>query len=235
MNLPKIDIIELFKATPGAISVCEMVAIYNIASQAPQGSTFETGSHAGKSSIAASCGFNGRRTHHLIDPCYDLSNREAWKHACQESPENMPWAYVNDVDFCDKVCNRVLQASNGNVSPHLMGDYSLHAIPLIQDNIAYAFLDSDQHQYELVKAECELIRNRMAVGGIIAFHDFRNQYVGPQQVYNELLATGEWQEVAVPASEIRAFVSSIGGENGNNTWHAVGVDLPLFVGAIRKI
>ncbi len=238
MLLPTQEIAALFKNTPGAISFHEMLAIANIAAQAPaDGIAIETGSNAGKSAISASVGLArvGTRDYYLIDPCYDLTNAEAWAHTCQGTSDNMGWYYVRDPDFLEKVRGRILTAGEGKITPHLVGDYSQRALPSIIGNIAYAFLDSDQHQYSLVMAECMLIKERLVKGGILAFHDFKNQFTGVIRAYKELLKRGGFEEVYVDVAGIRAAAVAYNGEKGNDSWHAQEHEKPIFVGALRKI
>ena len=51
MIVPKIDIIQKFKETHGAMSVVEGLALFNIAFDAPEGMYLELGTHRGKSSL----------------------------------------------------------------------------------------------------------------------------------------------------------------------------------------
>jgi len=82
MKFPTTDQVELFKRTPGAISVHEMFAICHLASLAPDGVCAEMGSNQGKSGLAAASGlaeYDDRvRELHMVDPLFDLSNLEAW-------------------------------------------------------------------------------------------------------------------------------------------------------------
>lgn len=232
MNFPDSNFFEEFKKTPGAISVCESIAISWIASQSPKcGAFIDIGSNAGKAGMSAAHGIqNGAMV--LVDPIYDLTNLEAFRHSIQGSPENMPWAYVSDPEFNNKVKDRITAVSD--MTPALMGDYSLSALKKFSE-FAYVFLDSDDHDLPLIMSELEIIKDRMLPGGIIAFHDFRNQYSGPFEAYRNLLTTGKFEEIVIPWDEIRSFVSENNLENGNDSWHMPGVDYPCFVGAVRRI
>lgn len=231
MRTPDQKTIELFKSTPGAISVCEMVAIHNIVAQAPAGGVFCTlGSNAGKDSIAAASGMTGG-DYYMVDPCYDLKNERAWSQTVQKDAKNMPWGYVNDPEFNDKVRNRVMQ-SNPKVNPILMGEASMEALPKLSPlGFSYVFSDSDDHNYDLIRAENSLIIPNLLRGGIICFHDFGN-YSAPVQAHNELVASGDFENVHIPWEEIKVFVGNL--ESGNDSWHCKQTVHPCFVGAVRK-
>ena len=244
MIFPTQEQLNLFKSTPGAISVHEMVAIINIAAQAPKGTCAEMGSHRGKSGIAAAIGLGHTDNHilHMVDPLYDMENLEAWSHADQKHPDNA-WQGAKDQGFKAEVEWTIFAASNknvetGDITPNLHGDYSTNAIPRLHSehgDFGYVFIDSDQHQYELVKEECELLRNKMAIGGIICFHDFQSQFTGVERAYREMLEGGQYKEVPIDWEHIKAYVKDIGGEKGNTSWHHTDKEAPCFVGAIKKI
>lgn len=232
MNFPTKEFFEEFKKTPGAISVCEAIAIYWLGSQSPEGGYYvEVGSNAGKASMAASHGINRSDVFFMVDPIYNLQNREAFEHSVQGTPENIPWGYVFEPDFNDKVRNRISSVSKMLAS--LQGDYSTNVFKA-HNEYSYVFIDSDDHQEELVMEEVTLLEDKMIPGGIIAFHDFRNQYYGPFAGYTYLLETGKFEPVNIPWDEIRAYVSENNLEEGNNSWHMPGVDLPCFVGAVKR-
>lgn len=251
--------VDLFKATPGAISVCEFFAISHLAGLAPsQGIFCSLGSHAGKDAIAAVSGWQdhpawkGHR-YYLVDPCYDLTNAKAWGQAVQKEAKNMPWGYVNDPDFNQKVSSRVIEA-NMHCVPTLLGEASLDAIPLMlkyenntdytpgvavhntdgSGKFSYVFSDSDDHNYDLIKAENDLIIPNMLKGGIIVFHDFGN-YAPPVQIHKELVEGGQFENVVIPWDAIIEKVKALNLEQGNNSWHCCQTEFPCFVGAVRKL
>lgn len=237
MILPTQAQLELFKATPGAISIHEMIAIINVAAQAPNGTCAEMGSHRGKSGIAATIGLSHTVNNvlHMVDPLYDMENLEAWSHADQRHPDNA-WQGAKDKGFKDALIDRIFSAAKVTVSLH--GDYSTNAIPRLHSefgDFAYVFLDSDQHQYELVKAECELLKDKMVIGGIIAYHDFQSQFTGVERAYREMLEGGQYQEVPIDWDRIKKYVKDIGGEAGNDSWHHTDKESPCFFGAIKRI
>lgn len=232
MNYPTKEFIEEFKRTPGAISVCEAVAIYWIASQSPEGGIYmEVGSNAGKASMSAAHGIDRESPFFMVDPIYDLNNREAFKHSVQGSPENVPWGYVFEPDFNSRVCNRITTVSK--MTPFLLGDYSVNVFNN-NKNYSYVFIDSDDHQLELVMEEVKILEDKMIPGGIIAFHDFQNQYHGPFEAYKYLISTGKYEAINIPWDDIKKFVSENNLESGNDSWHMPGHALPCFVGAVRR-
>lgn len=239
MIFPTQGQLDLFKATPGAISVHEMVAIMNVVFQAPEGTFAEMGSHRGKSGSAAAMAMalaHGA-TLHMVDPLYDMENLDAWAHSCQGHPDNA-WQGARELDFKDTVKGAIITASCAQVIPELHGDYSIHAIPELHakhGDFAYVFLDSDQHTYELLKEECDLLRGRMKVGGILAFHDFASQFLGVEQMYREMLQGGMYHEIPIDWEQIKSWVSANGGEQGNISWHHNENPAPCFFGALVRV
>lgn len=234
--------LDLFKATPGAISVCEMLAIMNVVAQAPDGVFAEMGSHRGKSGTATAAGMSSHHGTklHLIDPLYDMANLEAWSHACQGHPDNA-WQGAKEPGFRGSVVNAIHEASDGMVEAVLHGDFSTHAIPAIHaecGDYAYVLLDTDQHTYELTKEELGLLRGRMMVGGLIGFHDFQSQFLGVEQAYREMLSSTDgivYEEVPIDWEPIKRWVAGNGGEAGNTSWHHCEMDAPCFYGGLRRV
>ncbi len=244
MIFPNPQELSLFKATPGAISVHEMVAIINVVAQVPIGGTYaEMGSHRGKSGVATAIGMKTSpftESLHLVDPLYDMNNLEAWKHACQGHPDNA-WQGAKEAGFCGSVVNLISAASDGEVTAVLHGDFSTHAIPEIcgvHGNYSYVLLDTDQHTYELTTEELKLLRTRMKVGGLIGFHDFKSQFLGVEQAYREMLTSTDgiaYEEVPIDWEPIKKWVAGNGGEAGNTSWHHCEMDAPCFYGALKRV
>ncbi len=234
MIYPSKEFISKFKATQGAFSVCESIALMNITSQVPEGYNFiEAGSNAGKSSMSAAYGLP-KGKFYMIDPIFDLTNREAWKHTIQEKPENLAWGYVKDDGFNESVKERVRFASNGRVEPILLGSYSEVELPKY-GRYSYVFIDSDNHQKERVTAEITIIEDMVVQGGIIAFHDFGNQYIAPREAHEKLIGTGKYENVEIDWTAIFDYVRANNLEDDNNTWHTSGSEeFPKFVGAVRR-
>lgn len=227
MIFPTQQQIDLFKNTQGAISVCEMCAIAHVASLAPEGNAVDLGSHAGKSSIAAAVGLRHACNFYLVDPVYDLTNQLSWSHTCQKSVDNMGWPYCKDVYFHKNVRDKIAQV-NPHLNVQLCGTHSLHALQTLQQ-IAYIFIDSDQHQENLLREELHLIIPKLCKGAIVAFHDYGNQFTAVEKLYNELIQQN-FGQVEIDHQAIKAFVGDQ--ETNNLTWHATTVPQPLFVGAL---
>lgn len=258
--IPSKEFVDLFKSTPGALSVCESIAIINLAATAPNGVYMECGSHAGKSGMSAAYSLPSYKLteqevttlvgmghkfsegstlyaplpYYLIDPCFDLKNLEAWKHTIQEHPDNIGWPHVTKNDFNEKVKERITAASGGKITPVLMGDYSENVLPKFE-GYGWVFIDSDNHQHERVFGEINMIKDKMVQGGIIAFHDFGNQYISPQEAHAYLIGTGEFENIPIDWTSIFNYVRENKLEEGNDSWHEKGSEeFPKFVGAVRR-
>lgn len=230
MNFPTKEFFDIFKKTPGALSVCESISIYWLGTQVKSGACIDIGSNAAKAAMSAAHGIqNGSLI--MVDPIYDLTNLEAWKHSIQGHPDNLACGYASEPDFKDKVKDRIINVSD--MTPALQGDYSLSALNKFSD-YGYVFLDSDDHQEELVMSEVKLIEDKMIQGGIIAFHDFQNQYHAPKMGYDYLLATGKYEPIEIPWEEIVEYVKENDLEKGNDSWHMKDVEFPCFVGAVKR-
>lgn len=235
MVLPSKEFLELFKKTPGAISVCESIAIMNITNEVIKGTYIECGSHAGKSGMSAAAGLKYKGKFYMIDPVYDLNNFEAWKHTIQGHPDNMGWLYFKEKLFRNRVYNNIVIASNWKIVPVLIGDYSENVLSKYKD-YTYVFIDSDNHSHERVESELELIKPRMKVGGIIAFHDFGNQYIAPREAHAKLIQSGDYENIDIDWNAIFGYVRENNLEEGNDSWHEKGSnEFPCYVGAARKI
>jgi hypothetical protein len=147
----------------------------------------------------------------------------------------MGWLYFKEDGFYDKVKENIYVASHGKIVPVLLGDYSENVLPK-HDNIAYCFIDSDNHSHERVVAEIEILKPKMIKGGIIAFHDFGNQYIAPREVHQQLIDTGEYENINIDWESIFNYVRENDLETGNESWHEKGSnEFPCYVGAVRKI
>lgn len=239
MIYPTAKQLEIFKVTPGAFSVCEMVCLHNLANLIPEnGSLLDLGTNASKAALAFASGLASNegaepRSMFCIDPIFSLDNREAWSHSIQGVPENCPWAWAHDPEFVSKVKQGIWDISCGKVEAFPIGDYSENAIPK-HGTYAWAFIDTDDHQEELLRSELALLKDRMAIGGIIGFHDFGN-YPAVERVMREFLSNGCYQEVPIDWDSIREFVRVGDHEKDCDSWHCRSEELPCHVAAIRRI
>ncbi len=235
-----IDILNYVKKIPGALSVTEMVCLYFTLSQyfsLKVGVTLDLGSHAGKSACIASAAFglwDKNISFFLIDPLYDLENETAWKNTTQGCVENIPWNYCKEENFKEEVKKRIVEFSQ-NVVPHLIGLTSLQFFN--QSTIKefdYVFIDSDDHQKELILKEVDYLKDKISLGGLIFFHDFNNQYVGPIQAYDYLLGTGHFEMILLDWNKALDFVKQGDLEKNNSSWHMPGEEYPTYLGCLRR-
>jgi len=241
MIKPTKEFLETFKNTKGAIGVAEAIAIINIASQAPLGLTYlDLGSHAGKAAMAAAYGLTSTpcpyfgHPFYLVDPIYDFGNLEAWKHSEQGHPDFADWLYAKEINFNDIVIRNIAKVSCGHLSANLCGSYSEAEI-VKHDKIGYCFVDSDTHQGGLVLREAKLLEDRVVPYGIIAFHDFGNQFREPREAAEYLVGTGKYYWVDIDWGSIFDYVRENNLEDGNDSWHNKGSEeFPKFVGAVIR-
>jgi len=188
------------------MSCAEGLALSRLAASAPTGIYIESGSHSGKSTVAIASALHRGCELHMIDSDFK----------CLTVVIFGDLRFVSEVTFIF------------HIAP------SVEALPRISGDFAFVFLDSSDHSYELCRAECDIVAPRMVKGGIIAFHDFRSQFIGVEQCYNELLATGAFEEVVIPWKDIEAEVVAGNLETGNLTFHHQELSNPMFLGALRK-
>jgi hypothetical protein len=208
MNLPSELFFTEFKKTQGALSVCEAIAIHNILLQAPAGMYLELGSHKGKSGMSAATALK-EGVFVLIDPIF------------------------SDLDLGAEVCDKVRSFTNASLDVIPIADFSTNVISLYED-LSYVFVDSGSHCDGLPMQEVKMLEDRMTVNGIIAFHDYRNQFTEVAEAYDYLLSTGKYERIDIPWDQIKAYVTENNLEAGNSSWHMPGVDLPCFVGAVKR-
>lgn len=212
MILPSKEFVDIFKAIPGALSVCESIAIMNIASQAPEGDALEAGTYKGKSAVSALYGFSENIGFHLIDP--EFSNKE--------------FEYQTALNI-----SRIAGSGKGQCWSRLIAGESLNEITK-HDKLSYVFIDSGSHCDGLAIEEVKLLEDIIIPGGIIAFHDFKSQFADPLIAYNYLLSTGKYEEMLINWQEIIAYVKENDLERNNDTWHHTEMEFPCFVGALKR-
>jgi hypothetical protein len=210
MILPSKQFWQLFKKTSGALSCCEAIAITNIAAQTPpgEGIFLEVGTYHGKSAMAAAYGLP-QGYFHLVDPIFD------------------------DRSLAENVQTVVLDIGNDLLGVGAINSTSLDEIPK-ESNYRYVFVDSGSHGDGLPMAEVKLLEDRMAPGGIVAFHDLFSQFVEVEQAYNYLLSTGKYEPISINWEEIKNHVRENNIEQGNDSWHHTEMDFPCFVGALKR-
>lgn len=211
MEIPHESFWKVFKETNGAFSTAEAIALYNIAVLAPDGLYMELGTHKGKSAMSAIMGLKDG-VFYLVDPIFKLE---------------YVWGEV--MDSIDKL------PSSYGIGLLFEAEESLNVIPNHND-YSYVFVDSGSHGDGLPMQEAKLLEDRMVQGGIIAWHDYKNQFVEVEQAYNYLLSTGKYEEIQINWSEIFDYVKEHNLEEGNCSWHLYPElpHPPNFIGALRK-
>lgn len=238
MKLP-IELFKFVKTIPGAISMTEAVGIYNTVItclKSEKGYAVDLGSFAGKSAAVGAAAVSKVG---LVDPfllvdlVYDLKNPE-WKKTSTGSFDHMP--FIHEPDFNFIVRARVEKYAPG-VAIGLLGLSSAQFFNGAHGRfpyIAYAFIDTDDHNENLVMTEAKHLEDRMLSGGLIFFHDFKNQYVGPAMAYEYLVSTGKYELIQIDWDAAYVIAEKFGLETGNNSWHMPGVAYPAFVGCVRR-
>jgi len=202
--------LDSFKIIPGAFSVTECIALVNICDQAPAGVYLELGTHKGKSAYAAVYSLKPG-LFHLVDPIFE-DNELAYK-----------VSYVT-----------ATLGSGDKILCPTHADISLNVIPKFNE-LSYVFVDSGSHQDGLPMQEAKLLEDRVIQGGIIAWHDFKNQFREPAEAAQYLVDTGKYEWIDINWQEIIDYVSQHNLEEGNDSWHVYDDrPFPNFVGAVKR-
>lgn len=225
-----------FKEIQGAISVTEAAHLYLILSEFRVTMSFEyaadLGAHAGKSTSIASYALgNSCANFFLVDPLYDKDNPDVWKSTTGTSSRNY---YFDQNDYNNTILNRAKEF-NPNMNFFLEGIPSeefLNKCPML----GYCFVDTDDHNATIIGKEIALLKEKMLIGGILAFHDYGNQFVPIYEAANGLVKSGLFEMVKPDMDEVNKLVDLVGGEKGNDSWHIYdSIPRPNFVGCFRRI
>lgn len=213
MITPSKEFWEVFKKTPGALSCAEALAIMNIAAIAPEGICAEFGSYHGKSAMSAILKLNTGRFY-LVDPIFE------------------------DEKIAEDVMDRVDSFVYPRRKARAFGDYSTEILKAEDFNslFSYIFIDSGSHGDGLPMQEAKLLEDRLIQGGVIAWHDYKNQFVEVEGAYNYLVSTGKYEPVEINWQEIFDYVAEHNLEEGNNSWHKYPElpHPPNFIGALKR-
>lgn len=210
IEIPTASEIEGVKKISGALSVSESIAIFNVSKQSPKGVYLELGSHKGKSGASALLGLTDGQFI-AVDPIFEESK------------------------ILLEVANTLTKFADDSVDIQMTIGLSENVIPK-HDNLAYVFLDTGSHGDGLPMREVQLLEDKIKQGGILCFHDYKNQFVEVEAAYNYLLSTGKYEVVPIDWPAILKYVTENNLEEGNNSWHQYP-DLghpPNFVGALRR-
>lgn len=210
IEIPSIAFIKEFKKIPGALSVAESIAIFNVAKLAPEGIYLELGSHKGKSGVSALLGLKGG-VFSAVDPIFE--NRAIM---------------VDTLDYFEMFADK-------NTTIEFWDKYSEEVIPMFND-LSFVFLDTGSHGDGLPMREVKLLEDRIVSGGILCFHDYKNQFVEVEGAYNYLVSTGKYEVVPINWDLILRYTREHNSEDGNNSWHLYPElgHSPNFVGALRR-
>ncbi len=236
-----LKVLEVAKTLPGAVSMTEMAGLYKTIMmhlEAPDGAiAIDLGSHAGKSSITAIAALSemGRKDYfHMVDPIYNLKNEEAWKDTIQGSADKMPWAHVHKPNFKEVIKTNIDKFSK--LQYMLLGISANQLFDKIRKSpISYIFIDSDDHQPERVEEECNKIEDLILPGGLVFFHDYKNQYIGPHLAAEYLVETGKYEEIQIDWGFAKNFTNAHNLEKGNDTWQSYEDMSTIFVGCVKRI
>lgn len=210
MIKPGLPFWEVFKKTSGALSTAECTSIVNLAAQAPEGLWLEMGTFKGKSAMAAIYGGNAP-DFILLEPLFG-----------------------SEVD-CNELAKNISDATGKGVKLYFINGYSTDFLKDTKDMYAYVMSDAGNHQDGLPMAEVKLLEDRLLPGGVIAFHDFGNQFREPKEAAEYLVSTGKYEWIDIPWAEIVEYVKENNLEEGNNSWHVYDdVPYPCFVGAVKR-
>lgn len=203
---PTKEFLEVFKSTPGALSVTESIAIINIASLAPGGIYLELGAYRGKSAMSALVSLkNG--IFYLVEPEFN-----------------------DEIEFNEMV---IRLGYKNHVSINLIKAYSTDIIG-DYNNLCYVFVDSGSHQDGLPMREVTLLEDKVVQGGIVAFHDWNSQFKEVKEASDYLVSTGKYEYIPINWDEIISYVNENNLEEGNNSWHHTELKNPCFVGALKR-
>lgn len=210
MIKPTSEFWKIFKETSGALSTAECTSIVNLAALCPDGLWLEMGTFKGKSCMAAIYGGNAKEFV-LIEPLFG-----------------------SEVD-CNELASNVSKATEKGVKLIFIKGYSTDYLKSTTEMFSYVMSDAGNHQDGLPMEEVKLLEDRMLQNGIIAFHDFGNQFREPKEAAEYLVSTGKYEWVNIDWNEILEYVKESVTEEGNNSWHVYDdVPVPCFVGAVRR-
>jgi hypothetical protein len=232
------NLLELVRKTPGAVSMTELFGLFDTVVnnlQCPMGVAVDLGSNAGKSSFVGSAALSAifrTDTFHLVDPVYDLTNEEEWKNTFQKTVDNLPWGYCKEKNFKKDLLRKLKKVSK---LEHVL--YGVTSLTYLKEsrNYSYVFIDSDDHQLDLLHQETRMLLEKVMVGGLIFFHDFMGNYVAPGMTADYMVGTGLYEYVDIDWQKAINFVNKYDLEKDNNTWHFKDMANPNFLGCIKRV
>ena len=233
-----LSLLAIAQKTPGAVSITELYGLFDTVVnnlQCPMGIAVDLGSNAGKSSLIGSAALSAIfRTDkfHLVDPVYDLTNEAEWKNTFQKTVDNLPWGYCKEKNFKKDLMRKMKKAST---LKHVL--YGVTSLTYLKEsrNYSYVFIDSDDHQLDLLYQEEKMLSDKVMIGGLIFFHDFMGNYVAPGIIATHMVETGMYEFVEIDWQKAISFVNKYDLEKDNNTWHFKDMANPNFLGCIKRV
>jgi hypothetical protein len=226
-----LEVVEKAKKVPGAISVSEMIVIYDLVKDSLAADlglwAVDLGAHAGKSSMIAAAAMSDIERNDffcMVDLIYDIDNpawedtyqgREARKHGIDDVRECIPWPIAKDPLQSLNIIGWFTSVSDLKVD--LFGLSSLHFLAKYEGPFSYVFVDTDDHQAELVMAEAKALDEMIAPGGLVLFHDYGN-YRGPVAAAQYLFSTGKYEEIGISWAKANKLVEKHNLDEGNDSW-----------------
>ena len=231
-------LIDFFKTIPGAISVTEAIALYkiiqhNLLTDYGEDEIFiDFGSYMGKSSLIAAsalAAINKTGSLIMVEPAYDPNGPYR-----KTGPYFAPDDYLKTVEetvyafqsfTLKKPIKLILKGLTSDLAIKEMG-------PL---PVSYAFIDTGEHNEESLKPEIDYLKSNVIKGGLIVFHDYKNQYIAPAEAAAKLVKSGDFEMIDIDWEPIISFVIENDLEKGNDSWHHPNNPCPNFIGAVRRL
>lgn len=219
IKYPPLEFWKHFKSCNGAMSSAEAIFMYNACLEVSDlnGIRVEMGTHKGKSALVSLMAWaNLDATYSLVmlEPeCINLSFRKE--------------LYDNIAKFKGEF--------NGGISWQISNDFSTDFLPKY-DMYNYIMWDTGSHGHELVSLEKPLLEDRIIKDGILVMHDINSQFTACTEAYQDLIASGKYEEIKYDWQEIFDYVAENNLEENNNSWHLYPElpHPPNFIGALKR-
>lgn len=217
IKYPTIEFWELFKNARGAMSSAEAIFMYNACLIVPDdGVSVEMGTAYGKSAIVTLMAWEhkGKKTLHLLEPEF-------------EKIEFLQDVHKNIKLFQNRHCDNTTCVFLKNLSTEFLPKY---------EKYSYIMWDTGSHGHELVSLEKPLLEDKIIEGGVLVMHDINSQFTACTEAYQDLIASGKYEEIKYDWQEIFSYVAEHNLEEGNNSWHQYPElpHPPNFIGALKR-
>jgi len=229
MTNPNLIFFEHFASVWGAFGVAEAYALFRtIVEEAPSDKNYccvEFGSHKGKAASAFAYALKDNKKADvlfLVDPLYEMDTVD-WSRTNLGSKEVMKntYQYVDENTYVSEVVQAVSKHSSHQLF-YLIGKLSVDFLKESTMPIGIAHIDSDPHEYNMIKEEMSLLEPLLIENALLFFHDYKNQFKDPAKVVDELVASGKYELIEMHWEEAEAFVKEYDLEKKNNSFHDAG-------------